>query len=386
MKYKTLLLAAALLALAGCIKADSSAQDAEESVKKAKQHADELLSELTRYAEEHPEAFDAVKDKFAELTESAADSEWAGEIKKKAKEIFDACVKKLQEDALSDLEGVLKTIKEHVREKIPTSEDLDAAYSAVMEFLARYDREEVKGNPASKAALEKALARKKYVEGLKIARADLDAAVEKAASAKTGAEVKEIFSDYQRMYPSSLWKVEMEKQLADAIERAAEAEAVAAFDGVPWKTLYDGENFFKKWTVEGTGRWEEKDGVIIGHAAAGETALAVAVESTSKDALVEFQVRVVKGTLWVLGRAEKERGAWSFDWIKVSKDSLPSHWCEADYTIQGGKISLNVVKGETGTPLVENNAAGLKRPGLFGLQLIGPAEVYIKDVRIKVLK
>jgi len=195
--------------------------------------------------------------------------------------------------------------------------------------------------------------------------------------------------------------------LAAAGDALAAEKAPAAF-----KPLFDGKTL-KGWTALPGGKWEVKDGVIVGTSVRSERRHGLlASDKEYSDFVVQFKFLVVKGDSGFYFRGEKVKGAVGVHgfqmevdnskevgglyetggraWVKrpdpklIKKIYKPGKWNQGSISAIGKNVVVRI-NGEI-TSQLKNDKGRLK--GHFAMQLHGgmDMEVMFKDIEIHEMK
>ncbi len=179
-----------------------------------------------------------------------------------------------------------------------------------------------------------------------------------------------------------------------------------------FKPLFDGKTL-KGWTALPGGKWEVKDGVILGTSAKSERRHGLlASDKEYTDFVVKFKFRVIKGDSGFYFRSEKVKSAVGVNgfqmevdnskevgglyetggraWTKrpdpklIKKILKPGDWNEALITAIGKDVTVRL-NGEI-TAQLKNDKGRTK--GYFAMQLHGSMdmEVMFKDIEVKEVK
>jgi hypothetical protein len=188
------------------------------------------------------------------------------------------------------------------------------------------------------------------------------------------------------------------------------ADVVRAADG--FKPLFDGKTL-EGWKAMPGGKWEVKDGVILGTSAKSERRHGLlASDKEYADFVVKFKFRVIKGDSGFYFRSDKVNSAVGVNgfqmevdnskevgglyetggraWTKrpdpklIKKILKPADWNEASITAIGKDVTVRL-NGEI-TAALKNDKGRTK--GYFAMQLHGnmDMEVMFKDIEIKEVK
>lgn len=369
------IIAAAVLGLA----CEKKRGEGTEVVDAARKNAEAVIAEMKRLVEENPAAVEEVQARYKEVSGMITESEWGKEVRARADDLLRRSVEAFMEKATEEFNALVGEIgRVTTAENPPGAEDLAELKKSVEGYLEKFDVEVADRRAETTQKREYVRGKKKMIDNLLVNLKDYKSAKEAAEAAGSIEGLNRIYREYGEKYPDTRWVLseERKKELADAITTS---ERRKEFEGIEWEELPASGEGGSGWTSEPADSWKSQNGSLVCENETGKAIITFGGSET-KDLLVEFDVSKLEGDLWILFRAVKEGGPWSFDYLRVNAAMLGLEG-EGPHRIRC-LVRGSHMECSAGDKSITREA-GQVNAGLFGFMASGKARIELDSVRIK---